>query len=148
MPIRPNGNDWRVHARRWAVIAAIALFAGCGGPITNDELERGVQTLGATAAEGRIVALDAVEDRTKVTFTRVQARSLAEDAEHEAEKLNDAQAKPGNAQVKQDAVQLAQDIDSALGDLQVSPADRSVARDVEQRLDALSKRADRLTERL
>jgi hypothetical protein len=137
-----------MHARRWVVGLAVAVLAGCGGPITDDELERGVQTLGATAAEGRLVALDVVEDRTKVTFTRVHARDLAEDAAHEAEKLNDAQAKPGNADAKAEAVKLAQDIDSALGDLQVSPSDRSVARDVEQRLDRLSTRAERLSGRL
>jgi hypothetical protein len=126
----------------------MALLVGCGGPITDDELERGVQTLGATAAEGRLVALDVVEDRTKVTFTRVHARDLADEAAHEAEKLNDAQAKPGNAEAKAEAVRLAQDIDSALGDLQVSPSDRSVAREVEERLDELSQRAERLSGRL
>jgi hypothetical protein len=122
--------------------------AGCGGPITDDELQRGVQTLGATAAEGRLVALDAVEDRTKVTFVRVEARDLGEDAEHEAEKLNDAEPQPGNARVKEQAVALAQDISSELGDLQVSPADRRIARRVQHRLDALARQADRLTERL
>ena len=129
-------------------MAAVVLLAGCGGPIEDDELERGVQTLESTAAEGRLVALDVVEDRTKVTFTRVHARNLGEDAAHEAEKLSDAEARPGNAQAKAEAVRLAQDIDSALGDLQVSPSDRSVARDVEQRLDRLSQRAARLSERL
>jgi hypothetical protein len=134
--------------RRGVVIAlgvAAALTAGCGGPITNDELQRGVETLGATASEGRLVALGVLEDRTKVTFVRVQARDLGDDAEHEAEKLHDAQAKPSNAAVKEDAVKLAQEIDAALGDLQVAPADRRVARQVAQRLDALSKQADRLT---
>ena len=130
------------------LIAAALAAAGCGGPIGNDELQRGVQTLGATAAEGRLVALDAVEDRTKVTFVRVELRDLATDAEHEAEKLNDAQAEPGNARVKARAVKLAQDISAALGDLQVAPADRAIARRVQLRLDALSKQADRLTERL
>src|SRR5690349_2718781 len=136
-------------SRGWVLVAASSLvLVGCGGPITDDELERGIKTLGATAAEGRLVALDAVEDRTKVTFVRVEMRDLAEDAEHEAEKLNDAEAQPGNAEVKAKAVRLAQDIDSALGDLQVAPADRAVARDVEQRLDRLSKQAEALTEEL
>jgi hypothetical protein len=124
------------------------VLAGCGGPITDDELQRGIETLGATASEGRLVALDVVEDRTKVTFVRVQARDLGDAAEHEAEKFNDAQAQPGNATVKDDAVKLAQAIDSALGDMQVAPSDRAVARRVASRLDALSKRADALTARL
>jgi hypothetical protein len=123
-------------------------LAGCGGPITDDELQRGIQTLAATASEGRLVALDAAEDRSKVTFERVALRDLGEDAEHEAEKLNDAQAKPENAAVKTRAVKLAQDISSALGDLQVAPADRRIARRVQLRLDALSKQADALAGRL
>ena len=49
---------------------------------------------------------------------------------------------------KAEAVRIAQAIDSALGDLQVAPTDRRVARRVEQRLDALSREAERLMERL
>ncbi len=129
----------------FALGLAAVVVAGCGGPITDDELQRGVETLGATAAEGRLVALDAVEDRTKVTFVRVEARDLAEEADHEAQKLHDAEAKPGNAEVKADAVKLAKEISSVLGDLEVAPADRQVARQVADRLDALTKQADNLT---
>ncbi|MEY2514703.1 MAG: hypothetical protein QOJ89_2061 [bacterium] len=126
----------------------VCVCVGCGGPMTDDELQRGIQTLGATASEGRLVALDAVEDRTKVTFERVELRDLGDDAEHEAEKLNDAQPQPANAAIKARAVKLAQDISSVLGDLQVAPADRQVARRVQLRLDALSKQADALTSEL
>ena len=116
--------------------------------MTDDELQRAIQTLGATASEGRLVALDAVEDRTKVTFERVELRDLSDDAEHEAEKLNDAQPQPANAAVKARAVKLAQDISAALGDLQVAPADHEVARRVHLRLDALSTLADVLVSKL
>lgn len=135
------------HLATGLLLAAVALGA-CGGPIQHDELERGVATLGATAAEGRLVALDVVEDRTKTTFVRVHSAALADDAQHEAEKLSDAQAPPDLVNAKAEAVRIAQGIDSALGDLQVAPADRRVARRVEQRLDALSRQAERLTERL
>jgi hypothetical protein len=128
--------------------AAMGASGGCGGPIQHDELERGVATLGATAAEGRLVALDVVEDRTKTTFVRVHSAALADNAQHEAEKLADAQAPPDLVQPKAEAVRIAQAIDSALGDLRVAPSDRRVARQVEQRLDALSRQAQRLTERL
>ncbi|HWI71976.1 MAG TPA: hypothetical protein VNT55_08480 [Baekduia sp.] len=129
-------------------VAAAVVACGCGGPIQHDELERGVATLGATAAEGRLVALGVVEDRTKTTFVRVHSAALADDAQHEAEKLNDAEARPDLVARKAAAVRIAQDIDAALGDLQVSPSDRRVAREVERKLDALSRRAERLTERL
>lgn len=135
-------------ARALMVLWVVCVCAGCGGPITDDELQRAIQTLAATAAEGRLVALDAAEDRTKVTFERVELRDLGDDAEHEAEKLNDAQAQPANTAVKAQAVKLAQDVSEALGELQVAPADRRVARRVQLRLDALSQRADALTSKL
>jgi hypothetical protein len=130
------------------LLLAAAVVGGCGGPIQHDELERGVSTLGATAAEGRLVALDVVEDRTKTTFVRVHSAALADDAQHEAEKLADAQAPPDLVNAKAEAVRIAQAVDSALGDLQVAPSDRRVARHVEQRLDSLSRQAERLMERL
>jgi hypothetical protein len=130
------------------LVAAAVMLGGCGGPIQHDELERGVATLAATAAEGRLVALDVVEDRTKTTFVRVHSAALADDAQHEAEKLSDAQAPPDLVDAKAAAVRIAQAIDHALGDLRVAPSDRRVARRVEQRLDALSRQAERLTERL
>lgn len=129
------------------VVIATAVV-GCGGPIEHDELERGVSTLGAAAAEGRLVALDVVEDRTKTTFVRVHSAALADQAQHEAEKLNDAEATGELRARKAEALKLAQDIDAALSDLRVAPSDRRAARDVERRLDALSQRAERLTEEL
>ncbi|WP_445149660.1 hypothetical protein [Baekduia sp. Peel2402] len=142
----------RCWVKRMVMAAAVACVAaaasGCGGPIEHDELERGISTLGATAAEGRIVALDVVEDRTKTTFVRVHSRALADDAQHEAEKLSDAEATGELRARKAEAVRLAQDIDAALGDLQVAPRDKRVARDVEQRLDALSQRAERMADAL
>lgn len=129
--------------------AALALLlAGCGGPMTRGELQRGVETLGATAAEGRLVALGVAQDRTKVTFVRAHARELAKDAEHEAEKLNDAQASGDLARVKAQAVRLAESIDSALGDLQVAPADRRTGGDVARRLGRLTGQAGRLAQGL
>ena len=128
--------------------ATVVAATGCGGPIEDDELERGIEAVGATAAEGQLVALDVVEDRTKSTFVRVAARDLADDAQHEAEKLADAEAQPENAATKADAVKLAQDVDAALGELQVFPADRERARQAAEKLDELSKRAEGLTARL
>jgi uncharacterized protein YciI len=122
--------------------------AGCGGPIEDDELQRGIETLGSLAAEGKLVTDGVAADRTKTTFVRVELRSLSDDAVHEAEKLADAEAQPENAEVRTRAVKLAQDIDAALGELQVRPTDRALARDVGDRLANLSDEAERLTEQL
>src|SRR5215217_1026256 len=76
------------------------VLGGCGGPIRTDELQRGVQSLAALAAEGAILADGTARDRTKATFTRVQARTLGEEADHESEKLADATAPPELARAK------------------------------------------------
>jgi hypothetical protein len=137
---------WRVGTFSALVLAVVA--AGCGGPITDDELERGITTLSATAAEGQLVARGIAQDRTKTTFVRVQLRQLGEDAEHEAEKLSDAEDRPSNARFRQKAISIAMDINDAMGALQVRPRDRTLGADVARRLAQLRKRADALAEAL
>jgi hypothetical protein len=122
--------------------------AGCGGAIKRDELERGVKTLGATAEEGRLLGRDVARDRSKNTFVRVEARVLAEDAEHEAEKLADADAARSIASIKARAVKLAQDISDTLGDLQVMPGNRATGAQVAGRLTRLSGEAQLLEKEL
>ena len=131
-----------------AAIAAAVALAGCPGPMQRDELERGVQTIGATAAEGAVLARGAGQDRTRSTFTRVHARELAETISHEAEKLGDAGADGEVARVKADAVRLAPDVADALGELQVAPGDERLAQRLESRLDGFSSTAARLAGRL
>jgi hypothetical protein len=116
--------------------------------MTDDELERGVGTLGSLASEGELVARGVQNDRTKTTFVRVQLRDLSDDAEHEAEKLSDSEDATGNADVKAQAIQLASDISSALGELQVDPRNPALARDVGDRLTKLAGEADALAEKL
>lgn len=135
--------------RRSAALAvAVALLSGCGGPITDDELGRGIESIGSMAAEGRLVARGVEQDRTKTTFVRVELRDLADDAQHEAEKLSDAQDGPGNADVKARAVRLASDVGSVLSELQVDPSNRALAADVGRRLERLRAEAVRLGDEL
>jgi hypothetical protein len=129
--------------RVFAISVALAL-GGCGGAMRRDELRRGIETIGAQAAEGALLARGAAQDRTKATFTRVHARELAESATHEAEKLHDAQARGDVADAKAAAVGLAQDVAGAVGELQVAPGDERGAARLEQRLDRLSSDAARL----
>jgi hypothetical protein len=129
------------------VAAAFALPA-CGGPIQRDELQRGVQTLGSIAEEGRLLARDVARDRTKTTFVRVHARDLADEADHEAEKLADAQATGTVAVVKAQAVRLAQDVSLQLRDLQVTPGRETTGAAVAGRLTRLAGTAQTLEARL
>ncbi|HWI22760.1 MAG TPA: hypothetical protein VNT22_09125 [Baekduia sp.] len=133
-----------------ALITA-SVAAGCGpgaGPIKRDELERGVKTLAAVSAAGKVLTEGVIADSTKTTVVRVNARELSEEATHEAEKLQDAEAAGPVVGFKSEAVTIAQQIAAALGDLQVAAKDPDVARDVRQRLEELGHRADRLAVRI
>ncbi|HEX6713031.1 MAG TPA: hypothetical protein VF066_06585 [Thermoleophilaceae bacterium] len=120
---------------------AVASLSGCGGPIQREELGRGIDTLRSIAAEGSVVARGVADNRTRSTFVRVQSRALSDDADHEAEKLTDAQASPELADKKQKAVALAKRISSALGDLRTDPGNEQNGRTVEKQLNGLARQA-------
>lgn len=132
------------------VVLAGVLFVGCGGPMQPDELARSIGTLESTAAEGALLAQDVARDRSKATFVRVHARELGETADHEAEKLNDAQAEAagGVAPAKVRAIDLADQISAQIGRMQIAPGSESEARAAQKALDDLSKRAGKLAEGL
>lgn len=132
------------------VLAGALWLAGCGGPMTADELSRSIQTLESTAAEGALLADEVARDRTKATFARAHARELGETADHEAEKLTDADAEAagGVAPAKARAVELADQISAALGRIQIAPGSEAEGRSAEQALNRLSKRAGQLADGL
>jgi hypothetical protein len=70
--------------------ALVLLGSGCGD-LSRGELSRGVESLSALAAQGSLVADGVAEDATKSTYARVMAKTLGGEAEHEAEKLADAE---------------------------------------------------------
>src|SRR5829696_4125975 len=124
-----------------------ALLGGCG-PLGRGELSRGVETLSALAAEGELVAGCVASDRTRATYTRVQARTLAEDAGHESEKLADASVERRMLRPRDQAVALAQRLDDTLGELVTFPgAERTGAR-VHDDLIVIGDDLDRLAEQL
>jgi hypothetical protein len=128
---------------------AAASLAGCGGPITPDELTRSIQTLESTAAEGALLADDVARDRTKATFARVHSRDLGAVVQHEAEKLNDAQAEQRQvAAAKTRAVDLAGRISTALGQIQTAPGSETGARKAADALSRLSEDAKKLADGL
>lgn len=133
-------------ARLGAIVVCVFSLAvlGCGGEIQADELSRSIDTLVSSSSEGTLLAKGVAEDRTKTTFTRVRAGELGDDVDHEAEKLNDAEAGPDLADEKRAAVALAQQISGQLGRLQVSPTDERTAVQVEGALTKLKSRSERL----
>ena len=85
---------------------------------------------------------------TKNTFVRVRAREIGERADHEAEKLNDAQSTSQGRRDKLQVIALATAVSDAVGDLQVSPSNRMVARSTARNLRQLADGAQKLEERL
>jgi len=130
------------------VLVGAMFLGGCGGPIQPDELARSIQTLESTAAEGALLADHVARDRTKATFARVHARELGETADHEAEKLNDADAEADVAPTKVRAIELADRISAALGRIQIAPDSETEGRTAQETLSRLSERAGQLAEGL
>ena len=106
---------------------------------TPGELSRSASTRSqSTAAEGALLAGDVADDRTKATFARVHARDLSDVVDHEAEKLNDADAHQANvAAAKTKAIDLADEIDTrARPDPDRRPTSATGARRPPRQLDA------------
>jgi hypothetical protein len=126
-------------------VGVVASLSGCGGPMTPGELSRSIDTLASTAAEGAFLADDVADDRTKATFARAHARDLGDVVQHEAEKLNDADANRADvAAAKKKAIDLADKIGTALGQIQTSPQDESGAATAGHQLSTYSKDASKL----
>lgn len=135
------------RSSRVAAAGALALgclvFTGCG-KLSSDELDRGIETVESIAVEGRLLAGQTAEDRIKTTFVRVRARELAEDADHEAEKLADATPSEGLAVRRDSAVALIDEISGALGTLEVFPEDETKAHEAETELRSAGAKVSKL----
>jgi hypothetical protein len=125
------------------LLVVTVLLTGCGdlGPA---ELDRGIQTLTAVAAEGKLLAEGVRDDRTKATYARVHAGDLADDAAHEAEKLADAGTSADTRAWRDQAVAIASSLDDTLGTLETFPGGERAAAGVIDELDKLSDDLDRL----
>lgn len=131
------------------LIAALALVsAGCG-ELSNDELNRGVESLSALAAQGQLVAAGVARDETKTTYARVMAKTLGEEAEHEAEKLADATLEePETADQRHAAVAVAGEIAGLLSELQTFPGDERHGALVQKHLGEAQEKADAIVAQL
>jgi hypothetical protein len=126
----------------------LALPFGACGDLSRGELRRGVETLAAVAAEGQLVANGVARDATKTTYARVMAKTLGEEAEHEGEKLADAEPEAGRREERDAAVAIAGEISELLSELQTYPSDERHGELVERHLGEAQDRADALAERL
>jgi hypothetical protein len=145
----------RVKGRRPGVTAVlvalgVSLFAfssGCGD-LSRDELNRGVESLGALAAQGELIANGVARDATKSTYTRVMAKTLGGEAEHEAEKLADAEPSPEVNEERNAAVQIAGELADLFSELQTFPGDEHHGALVEKHMAEVKEQADAVVEHL
>jgi hypothetical protein len=128
-------------------LAALVLCAGCGD-LSRDELNRGVESLSALAAQGELVAGGVARDATKTTYARVMAKTLGGEAEHEAEKLADATPSPEVKRERNAAVQVAAEIADLFSELQTFPGDEHHGALVQHHLSEAREQADAIVERL
>jgi hypothetical protein len=124
---------------------AVLVVAGCG-PMDGNELRREVETNISTASEAMVLAERVALQETKRTFTRVQARELADAAQHSAERLTDAHAEAGLQEFQARAIGLAEDVEAAVGQLETAPADADAAVRAEARLRNLASKLSNLAD--
>jgi hypothetical protein len=144
----------QIRRRRLGTIAALValgvsliFFSGCGD-LSRDELNRGVESLSALAAQGELIANGVARDATKSTYTRVMAKTLGGEAEHEAEKLADAEPSPEVRRERSAAVQVAGELADLFSELQTFPGDEHHGALVEKHMAEVKEQADSVVERL
>ena len=130
-----------------ALGVSLILFSGCGD-LSRDELNRGVESLSALAAQGELVADGVARDATKSTYARVMAKTLGDQAEHEAEKLADAEPSPEVAKERNAAVQVAGELADLFSELQTFPGDEEHGALVEKHMGEVKEQADAIVARL
>jgi hypothetical protein len=140
-------GGFRRFACTLVLVGAMLGASGCGD-LSRQELSRGVESLAAIAAEGRLVANGVARDATKSTYARVMSKTLGGEAEHEAEKLADATPSPEVKGARDEAVGLAQQIAGLYSRLQTFPGEEAVGARVQRRMREAQEDADELTGRL
>jgi hypothetical protein len=142
-----GGSSWQRSGAIAAALALLVLASGCGD-LSRDELNRGVESLSALAAQGQLVANGVARDATKSTYTRVMAKTLGGEAEHEAEKLADAEPEAAVAPERHAAVQLAGELSQLFSELQTFPGDEHHGALVEDHMKEVQEQADAVVARL
>jgi hypothetical protein len=141
---------WRCRRPILAAGATILLLvfgAGCGD-LSDEELNRGVESLSLLAAEGTLVASGVARDATKSTYARVMAKTLGGEAEHEAEKLADAEPEPAVRRERHAAVQIAGELSQLFSELETFPGDEHHGAVVQRHMEEVKEQADAVVARL
>jgi hypothetical protein len=116
--------------------------------VGHEGVRASIEQLASISVEGALMASDLARGRTKTTFVRVHGAELSAQAEHEAEKLNDAPVSPGLRSSVEAAIELSSDMGGAIDDMRVSPHDREQAGQDEVKLRGWADEARTLAEKL
>jgi hypothetical protein len=128
-------------------VALLVAISGCGD-LSRDELNRGVESLAAIAAQGQLVANGVARDATKSTYARVMARTLGGEAEHEAEKLADAEPEGATRSERHAAVRIAGELTDLFSELQTFPGDEHHGALIEKHMGEVEGQANAVVARL
>ena len=145
--MRARRGASRVATMMAAAVLLLTGPSGCGD-LSEDELTRGVESLSALAAQGELIANGVARDATKTTYTRVMAKTLGEEAEHEAEKLADATPSPGTKRERGAAVGIAGEIAQLFSELQTFPGEERRGWLVQRHMREAKEEAEALVDRL
>jgi hypothetical protein len=138
-----------MHRSLIALLLLPTCFLGVGcGQVGKHGVRAAIEELASIAAEGALIADDLARARSKITFVRVHGTELSAQAQHEAEKLNDAPVAPRFKRPIETAITLASDIGGAIDGLRVSPQDREQANEDRTKLQHWAAAARTLAETL
>lgn len=125
----------------------LAVLSGCGD-LSRDELNRGAESLSALAAQGELLADGVARDATKSTYTRVMAKTLGGEAQHEAEKLADSEPEAAVKSERNATVQVAGELAGLFSELQTFPGDEHHGALVKKHMGEVKEQADAIVARL
>lgn len=137
----------RIPAALTAALIFVVTLGGCGD-LSRGELSRGAESLAALAAQGQLVAKGVADDGTKSTYARVMSKTLGGEAEHEAEKLADAEPEGAVEAERGEAVAVARELAELFAELQTYPGDERHGATVQKHMTHAKARADAIAEEL
>ena len=121
------------------LFAALVILAGCGGAstLTDQALQKQLETAQSAAAEGALLAADVADDRTTEAFARIHSGELADQAKSVVRVLRDAHV-PGFEADRRKALETATAVARALDRLHEEPADDRLAARISDELERLA----------
>jgi hypothetical protein len=139
----------QLHQEELSRAGALALLVLClaacnGGTVDAHALKRDSEKIASTATEGQLLAKDVAKGASTKNFARVHAKELSQFASNMADALATRPVSHGIEQKVHKLSRLAARVAARLGQLQLHPTDRSLAKSLEQSLSDDADAANKL----